>query len=503
MSAIEESKSEIRVKPAAQVKATPSLLTRFLNLLSSVRFGVTLLVLLAAASMVGMLVEQQNVEGFDKYFIQLAPSTRLLFGSLGFFDIYHSWYFNALLLVLSLNIVLASIDRFPKAWTFISRKKLDASATWLKGQTTSATLELTGADRSAVANRVAEACRRAGLKPTITEKGKRTFIFAERGAWNRLGAYAVHVALLTIFFGGFMTAQFGRTGQMPLKPGTSANEMSEVVFNLDQPAKQSVSLPFDVTCEDIQQTLIKKDGPITADNTIDWFTKIKIKDETGTHDALVHLNRPFDYRGYRFFQASFINVGRARNITLRLTPQDGGQPVEVSIPRDGSTTLADGTKINFVNFQPDFRLAGGDATTESGEYNNPAALLTVTTPSGEPKKAYAFAQDLPSGAPIGAPVAGYKFRLMDFEKVPDAHILSIQKDPGSSIFYTGGAMLFFALGSVFFFSHQRVWALIEERGDKTFEVVLGANTNRNIVALEDRFKRVVNAINGQTNEVSS
>jgi hypothetical protein len=28
--------------------------------------------------------------------------------------------------------------------------------------------------------------------------------------WNRLGRIPVHVALLTIFFGGFMTAQFGR-----------------------------------------------------------------------------------------------------------------------------------------------------------------------------------------------------------------------------------------------------------------------------------------------------
>lgn len=77
---------------------------------------------------------QQNVEGFDKYYAELTPSQQLLWGKLGWFDIYHVWYFNALLLILSLNIVLASIDRFPKAWTFISRPKLDAGATWLKGQ---------------------------------------------------------------------------------------------------------------------------------------------------------------------------------------------------------------------------------------------------------------------------------------------------------------------------------------------------------------------------------
>src|SRR5918912_883522 len=106
MSAIEETKTQVRV-PKAQ-EAQPSVITRALNLLSSVRFGVTLLVMLAAASMIGMLIVQQNVEGFDKYFANLTPAQKFLYGKLGFFDIYHAWYFNALLLVLSLNIVLAS-----------------------------------------------------------------------------------------------------------------------------------------------------------------------------------------------------------------------------------------------------------------------------------------------------------------------------------------------------------------------------------------------------------
>src|SRR5919205_2095240 len=134
MSAVEETKTQVRVPKAHAAEASPSVVTRALNLLSSVRFGVTLLVMLAVASMIGMLIVQQNVEGFDKYFANLTPAQKFLYGKLGFFDIYHAWYFNALLLVLSLNIVLASIDRFPGAWAYISRKKLDASAHWLRGQ---------------------------------------------------------------------------------------------------------------------------------------------------------------------------------------------------------------------------------------------------------------------------------------------------------------------------------------------------------------------------------
>src|ERR1043165_8736870 len=115
MSAIEETKTEVRVtKPPAAAGESASVVTRALNLLSSVRFGVVLLVLLAAACMAGMLIVQQNVDVFDKYFAGLTPAQKFLYGKLGFFDIYHAWYFNGLLLVLSLNIVLASIPPFPR-----------------------------------------------------------------------------------------------------------------------------------------------------------------------------------------------------------------------------------------------------------------------------------------------------------------------------------------------------------------------------------------------------
>ena len=57
---------------------------------------------------------------------------------------------------------------------------------------------------------------------------------------------------------------------------------------------------------------------------------------------------------------------------------------------------------------------------------------------------------------------------------------------------------------VFFFSHQRVWALVEEGGgQKGFEVVLGGNTNRNKLGFEDRFKRLTAAIAGRPDETKS
>jgi cytochrome c biogenesis protein len=482
-------------------KTSVSMITRLMNLLSSVRFGVALLVLLAIACMVGMVIMQQSVQGFDKYYAELTPAQKMVYGGLGFFDIYHTWYFNVLLLTLSLNIVLSSIDHLPKAWKFISQKKLDATRAYVLNQELNNTINVEGESREAVVERIRAACRQVGWRVRVAGKEGRAIVFAERGAWNRLGAYAVHVALLVIFLGFFLTAQYGRTGQMALAPGMNSNEMTGLAFRLDQVSETTMRLPFTVTCTDVQQKLINKDGSLSPMNTIDWLTRIKIEDETGAHEALVHLNAPLDYRGYRFFQSSFNSTGNARSVTLELKPQQGGEATEVTIPRGGSTKLADGTEIEFQNFFSDFTLQGAQADTASDEYNNPAAQIQVRTPAGQSKTVYAFSEDLPDNAPVGAPFAGYKFHLANFEKAATAHILSIQHDPGRIPFYTGSAILALTLFGVFFFSHQRVWAIVEETEAGNFEVVMGGDTNRSKLNFEDRFKRMTSSITEQTDKV--
>jgi cytochrome c biogenesis protein len=341
------------------------------------------------------------------------------------------------------------------------------------------------------------------MKTVVTEKGGKTFVFGERGAWNRLGAYTVHVALLTIFFGGFLTSQFGRVGNMPLEPGLSQSEMTETVFNVDQLSRAVYPLPFEVECTDIEQKLIRKEGSITADNTLDWLTRIKIKDpERGETEALVHLNRPYDYRGYRFFQASFIADGKARSVKLLVTPQAGGAPQELTVPRGGAATLADGTRVELKDFAANFTVGNNQQETEASTYNNPAATLAVTPPGARPVKAVAFTPEMAERAPFARqPVAGYTWRLADFEKAPKAHVLSVQKDPGATIVYVGFALLALTLSGVFFFSHERVWALVEERGERRFEVVAGGNTNRNHLGFGDRFRKLVAAVGGESVEV--
>ena len=114
--------------------------------------------------------------------------------------------------------------------------------------------------------------------------------------------------------------------------------------------------------------------------------------------------------------------------------------------------LADGTRVEFRDFSANFTVGGNDAEAGEGVYTNPAATLAVTPPGATTQKAFAFTPEMAERAPLAKqPVAGYTWRLVDFEKAPKAHVLSIQKDPGSSIVYVGFTMLGMTLFGVFFF----------------------------------------------------
>jgi cytochrome c biogenesis protein len=486
-----------------QVSAAPSIpiLNRFLDYISSVRFGIILLCILVVLSMIGMLIMQQEVEKFDVYYASLMPAEKVVMGKLGIFDIYHSWYYNFLLLILSLNIVLASIDRFPSAWSYIVNPKLHGTRGWLLNRKNHFAMKADAGNETSIAEAVSGVFARQGFRTIVSEWNGATFVFGQRGKWNRIGAYIVHAALLVLFMGYFVALQTGFNADVRMIPGQKTNQIQMIRFDLDQRQRYNVTVPFTLDCTDIQQKLINPEGGIDVTNTLDWRTEVKIDDpQYGAHTYEISLNKPLDYRGYRFFQAQTVPVGSARTITLGLTPQNGGQPISLEIPRGGSADLADGTKVEFQEFLPDFFInEKGEADTRTGDYRMPAAVLSVTPLGGTRTRVFAFGGKVAENIPVGAPKLGYKWRLTDFERSPFAHILSIKYDPYSASFiawYVGGFGLVLALIFVFFIAHKRVWARIERTAAGEFDIVIAGETNRSQTAFEDKFNTIVNTLKG-------
>lgn len=556
-------------------KKTDSILDKALRLLSSVRFGVTMLGILLICCMIGMLIVQVTVTepagAFDRYYASLTPSQRSVYGALNFFDIYRSRYFMLLMAVTALNIILASIDRFPAAWQYIRKPKLTASPKFIAAQMFNDETRLSESPGDA-AKRIRAAwwgqrwssaitlqwvlvglvalfgisvllfgrgnqwpwfglvvstliCGLHGFLMIrekrgaegwvrINKEGERVTVFAQRHTYNRLGAYIVHVALLTIFTGGMLTSRLSSGGPMEIKPGKSSNKYSTFNVTLDQgPRQADATLPFEIECRDLQQKLIRPEGGLDAGNTIDWLSYITIKDGPVRKDLDVHLNNVGDYKGYRFFQSQFMPVGHAREITVSFEPADGSAASvpPVKIMRNGSAEVPGIGTVRYVGFYADFEIdeASGTPETKSRDYNNPAAQLEIISPEGKRNAAFAFnpqlAEDYVSkannklakdGGANPLLVNGNKVILKDFEKVSSSHTLTIQYDPGRIPVYIGFTLLVFALCFVFFLSHQRVWAVIEPDGEGS-KIYFGGNTNRNRPAFEGRFNLLVQSATGR------
>lgn len=501
------------VAPTVKVvsKKNDSILDKVLRLLSSVRFGIVMISILLTCCMIGMLVMQVNVDGFEKYFSHLKPAQKQIYGALGFFDIYRSRYFTLLLAITGLNIILASIDRFPAAWQYIRKPKRTASPKFIAAQMFNAEA-LEHSDAKSVAEKVSKAWRKLGFRGHISEEDNRVTVFAQRNSWNRLGAYAVHVALITIFTGGFLTSRYGVGGSMEIKPGKTSNTFETNEVSLEGSRRSQAFLPFQIECTDLQQKLIRPEGSLDQTNTIDWLSYIRIidKERNSQQDMLVHLNNVGDYRGYRFFQNSFMPLGNARQITITFEPASGGgsPSAPATIKRDGSADVPGLGTVRYVNFFPDFDVDSSGPTTLSRDYNNPAAQLEITAPDGKRTTAFAFNPQLAEqylakanekagkeGIENPLLVGGNKIILKDFEKVSLTHTLTIQYDPGRTPVYLGFTLLVMALSSVFFFSHQRIWAVIEPNG-KGSKIYFGGNTNRNRPAFEGRFNSLVQSVTG-------
>jgi cytochrome c biogenesis protein len=351
-----------------------------------------------------------------------------------------------------------------------------------------------------------------GFRARTSEENNRITVFAQRNVWNRLGAYAVHVALLTIFTGGFLTSHYGVGGSMEIRPGKTSDQfftIEQSLENVGEPRQGTAILPFKIECRDIQQKLIRPEGGLEAQNTIDWLSYITIIDKDTRKDMLVHLNNVGDYRGYRFFQSQFMPIGNARKITVAFEPVNGGSPIIAQdIPRNGSVDVPGIGNVRYVEFFADFEITESGFTTVSRDYNKPVAQLEITGVNGQKQVALALgsqaAEELlgkanekseKQGVDNKLLVNGNKVLLKDFEKVSYTHTLTVQYDPGRTPVYIGFALLVLSLCSVFFFSHQRVWAVIEPNGKGT-KVYFGGNTNRNRPAFEGRFNSLVQSVTG-------
>jgi len=166
------------------------------DFLSSMSLAVTLLVMLAIASVIGTVVKQG--EAYQNYVIKFGPFWAELFDKIGIFNIYSTWWFVLVILFLIVSTSACVIRHTP---VFIREMRSWAeklSDTALLHQPQHATVSCESTPKAEALTTLIE---KYGFKVRTHVREDGTLITAKKGQWNRLGYFFTHVGIIVILAG--------------------------------------------------------------------------------------------------------------------------------------------------------------------------------------------------------------------------------------------------------------------------------------------------------------
>jgi len=318
------------------------------ELLSSMRFSISLLTVICIASVIGTVLKQH--EPAVNYVNQFGPFWAQLFLSLKLNAVYSAWWFLLILAFLVTSTSLCIARNTPKILADLKVYKENIREQSLKAFRHRA--EGTVAEAPAVAaQRIGQALVRAGWKVKLqqraTAQGEGWMIAAKTGAANKLGYIAAHSAIVLVCLGGLLDgdlivrAQMGWGGKTPY---TGGGMIADVPGQHRLPSGNPTFRGNLMVAEGTQShtaVLNQSDGILLQDLPfaielkkfiVEYYStgmpklfasEIVIHDrETGEKiPARVEVNHPARHRGIEIYQSSFEDGGSS--VKLTAVPMNG------------------------------------------------------------------------------------------------------------------------------------------------------------------------------------
>lgn len=441
---------------------------------SSVKTGVILLILTVIFSALGTIVLQRPITDLEELQRAYSPQMLRFFDAVGLTDVFHAWWFVLLLLLVSVSIVAASIDRFPNAWRYFARPYKYPDEAFRKALPTQKRIKVSDEETGLVA--AERALHSMGFKPERVVRSDHFSLFAERNRMSELAVYVVHASLLLIFLGGIVDALWGWRGSLNLTKGEQSNI-------IEMQGGKTRSLPFAIRCEGAGQENYKDGSPKQ------WWSKlIVVENNREVNAKQIVVNDPLVYRGVRFYQASFGPNGKVDQLILTAAPRVaniGGEKKEIAIQPGGTVELDPDTTVKLAEFIPDYVVRDGQVYTRSTQVDNPAAHFVVTSKKTGQSVNYwmpaieGFAENEKSP---------YKFEAQDL-KMGYFTGLQVSHEPGQWSVWGGVILMGVGLTLVFYLAHVRFW-VVPLHDAQGVTLWLGGTANRNRDAFESRFEEL-------------
>jgi cytochrome c biogenesis protein len=483
----EKSPAPAGTEPAAIVSSWYDPLLKFF---SSVHVAVITLIILAAISIIGTVLQQQNIGEvednlrlFQQFFGDAGRAQRAfdISAKIGFFHLYQTWYFYALLGLLSTSLIVCSLRRLPQTWQIMARPKIELGDSGFKASPNRRTLTLR-LPRAEAAAAVEAALRKGGFGKRESESDGALYLFGQKGAYSRLGIYATHFSIVMIFVGGILGSVYGFKAYMQISEGETADQ---IMMRGDE--GRMMKLPFQVRCDDFQVEYYPG-----GQRPKDYFSKLTVIDKGREmlHER-IEVNSPLKYDGIWFYQSSFGDTGRGLKAMVRAVDVKTGQATELSFTGNEILDVpGTGVRVQMQRIYPDFAQDEmGRPTSRSNQPKNPVAAVQVLLPDGTSKLTYLFKHRPDLKTVAGLPV---DLTFSDFSSIQYTG-LQVVYDPGVWVIWAGCTLMVFGLWFAFFSSHRRVWVRLREEGGAT-AVVLAGNANKNRDRFTEEFEKLGDAI---------
>ncbi|MFC1822036.1 cytochrome c biogenesis protein ResB [Thermodesulfobacteriota bacterium] len=420
---------------------------------------VILLLSLAATSIIGTVIPQNEspaeyLQAFGEFFYRL-------FVVFDFMDMYHSWWFQFLILLLTVNIVVCSIDRLSSIWKIIFVKVPPFRISRFRNLSDKKEFTDDRSPDELQKSYVPIVAR--GFGYSRLEKTDKGFcIFAEKRRWGRLGVYIVHLSIILLLVGSLIGSFFGFEGYVNIPEGQIVNSIR--IRN----SNKTKELDFAVRCDDFSVTYYKSGLPKEFRSSLTLFEMGK-----PVYNKDVIMNSPLRYRGINIFQSSYGSI-----------PPDYAE-INYVIGESG-ISYNERVKIG-----QRFDLPAGLGTFELKNYRNSLSL-------GGHSLGEAFigvvAREDQEPIPIILPL-----RFPNFDKMRKGNVffavkgyderyytgLQVTKDPGVWVVYSGFIFMIIGCFITFFMSHQQVCVEITESGQKSNVMVAGI-TEKNKLGMQKK-----------------
>jgi cytochrome c biogenesis protein len=185
------------------------------ELLSSMRFAISLLTVICIASVIGTVVKQH--EPVNNYVNQFGPFWADVFDRAGLFTVYSAWWFLLILAFLVVSTSLCIARNTPKILSDFKAFKENIREQSLKSFPNRAENLLAEAPEAA-AHRVGQALLGAGWKVKLQSRssgpGIGWMVAAKKGVANKIGYLAAHSAIVLVCIGGLLDGDLVVRAQM-------------------------------------------------------------------------------------------------------------------------------------------------------------------------------------------------------------------------------------------------------------------------------------------------